>query len=798
MDAVFLKLFNMSIAASWLIIAVIALRLPLRKAPRWLHCVLWAIVAVRLICPFSLESSLSLIPSAEILSATSVRYAQEPAIDSGVLFIDNTLNPIIGESFAPTPGASVNPMHIWMFAAGILWGIGFFGMLVYALVSFGRIRGKVREAIPLRDNIWLCDAVRSPFILGVLRPRIYLSSGTEEEQMKYILVHEQAHLKRRDHWWKPLGYLLLAVYWFNPLVWAAYILLCRDIEMACDEKAIKEMDLPEKKAYSNALVSCSMQRRMIIACPLAFGEVSVKERVKKVLNYRKPAFWIIIAAIVVCAAVAICFLTNPRRDTFDIKIVIPAGSERALCYSAEEISPTGKTVILSSGEGLGDTEVVLKPMHVIEENTYGPTYMTPGMPVKMDLKKGAWFKIGVAASNPTEEDMIVYVRAKGVTVRIADPAAVEVEEKDSSFKPTDDENGPPLSLRKMRQIIGNKNSEEDIITFIGTIVENTMDGVKPFIMVQPMGDEIPYEYVCFILPDGEADWANRVNSVVSITCKSCFEESQPPFGELISIGRVGSSPIIQGHESLDAAIYAAILEQNAPSYPDGSDVACCDFVTLEELSVTPLVGDETHTIILYGWELYQQYAIDEMGIQLVRGSHVPVALTFELDENGYQLKEYWQPRDGSYYVSDVRSKFPSHIVDDGLDSQKYITRQMQSCYKQAIEFSGLDTDAVVGNLLDTICSSPTTSSNPQDYIDAHSWEYRELLYYGVFTRNYCFGRFIKGNETGLKGKIMAIVCEELLQTKGMLPVDAGTAETGQLWYEKLMSSSSIMVEPYLE
>lgn len=708
MDAVFLKLFNMSVAASWLILAVIGLRLLLRRAPRWLLCALWAIVAVRLICPLSIESSLSLIPSAETLSTTAVRYAQEPAIDSGVRFIDSTLNPIISESFAPAPGASVNPLHIWMSVAGGAWGIGLIGMLGYALVSFLRIRGKLREAIPLRDKIWLCDAVKSPFILGVLRPRIYLSSGTEEEQMKYILVHEQAHLKRGDHWWKPLGYMLLAIYWFNPLVWLAYILLCRDIEMACDEKAIKEMNLQEKKAYSDALVSCSMQRRLVMACPLAFGEVGVKERVTKVLSYKKPAFWVIMASIVVCVVMAVCFLTNPRNDTFDIKIVVPAGGEQTFYYSEEEISPTGKTITLSSGEGLGDTEVVLKSMDVMEENTYKPTYMTPGMPVKMDVKKGAWFKIGVAVSNPTEEDMIVYVRAKGVTVRIADPAAAEVEEKDNSYESVGDEDTP-----------------------------------------------------AFI--DGEGD-----------------------------------SPKNQGYESLDAAITAAILGQNASSYLDSYDFACCDFVTLEEMSATPVVGDKTHTIVLYGWVLYQQYAIDKVGIKDLAGSHIPVALTFELNENGYQLKEYWQPRDGSYYVSDVRSKFPAHIVDDGLDSQKYIIRQIQSCYKQAIEFSGLDTDAVIGKLLDTICSSPATSSNPQDYIDAHSWEYRELLYYGGFTLQYCFKRFDDGNETGLEGKVMAVVCEDLLQTKDKLPADAGTAETGQFWYDTLLAHASNMVEPYLD
>lgn len=423
MDAIFLKLLNMSFAASWLILAVMVLRLILKKAPRWVSCILWATVAIRLICPYFFESSFSLIPSAETISSTTVRYAHEPAIDSGVPFINNALNPIISKSFAPTPGASVNPLYIWMFIASIIWVIGSFGLLGYALVSFLRLRGKVREAAPLRDNIWLCDAVKSPFILGLIRPRIYLSSSTNEEQMRYVLAHEQAHIKRRDHWWKFWGYLLLAVYWFNPLVWAAYVLLCRDIEIACDEKVIKDMDVNGKKAYSDTLVSCSMQRRLIMACPLAFGEVGVKERVKAVLNYKKPAFWGIMAAIAACVVAAVCFLTNPIRDTFDIKIVVPAGGEGSVYYSSEEISPNRSRITLSSGEGLGDTEVYLLPTEVRQENVYEPpAYMTPGMPVKMDAEKGGWFKIGVAMSNPTNEDIVVYVRAKGVTVRIADIA----------------------------------------------------------------------------------------------------------------------------------------------------------------------------------------------------------------------------------------------------------------------------------------------------------------------------------------------------------------------------------------
>ena len=320
MEAVFIKVLNMSISAGWLILAVMLLRLLLKKAPKWISVVLWGLVGLRLVFPFSLQSVLSLIPSAEVVSP-SIGYAQHPEINSGVSVIDNAVNPTLGTSLAATPMNSVNPMQIILYLGGIIWTVGIAILLLYGLISYLRLRRKVAEAIPYEKNTWLCDQVKTPFILGVFRPRIYLPSGLNEEETAYVLAHEHAHLKRKDHLWKPLGFLLLTVYWFNPLVWVAYILLCRDIEAACDEKVISDMAMAEKKAYANALVSCSMQRRLILACPLAFGEVGVKERVKGVLNYRKPAFWIIVAALIACAVIAVCFLTNPKDDGPDLSFL---------------------------------------------------------------------------------------------------------------------------------------------------------------------------------------------------------------------------------------------------------------------------------------------------------------------------------------------------------------------------------------------------------------------------------------------------------------------------------------------
>ena len=315
MAAVFLKLLNLSISASWLVLAVLVLRLVSKRSPKWVNVLLWGIVALRLVLPFSIESALSLIPSAETVSPAAVQFDPAPTITSGVSVIDNAVNPSLSEHFAAVPTASVNPLYVWAYLAGWVWLIGLGAMLLYALVSYLRLRRRVSVSLPVQDHIYLCDAISSPFILGVVKPHIYLPSGLDEVQRQNVLAHERAHLARRDHWWKPLGFTLLAVYWFNPVLWLAYTLLCRDIELACDERVIRTMDESAVKTYSTVLLACSMPRKAVITCPLAFGEVGVKERVKNALHYKKPAFWVVAASVAVCVVVAVCFLTNPEHET---------------------------------------------------------------------------------------------------------------------------------------------------------------------------------------------------------------------------------------------------------------------------------------------------------------------------------------------------------------------------------------------------------------------------------------------------------------------------------------------------
>ena len=311
MSEIFLKILNMSISASWLVLAVLLLRLVLKKAPRWVAVLLWGFVAVRLFFPFSIESVLSLIPSTQTVGP-DIMMDWTPTISTGISSLDQVVNPIITQAFAPDPLSSANPLQILIPVASIVWLAGITVMLIYTAISYMLLRRKVATAVLLQNSIYQSENVSSPFVLGIVKPKIYLPFRLAAESLEYVVAHEEAHIRRKDHWWKPLGFLLLALHWFNPLMWLAYILLCRDIELACDEKVIKELDNENRANYTEALVACSVNRRSIAACPLAFGEVGVKERVKSVMNYKKPAFWIVVAAIVACVVVAVCFLTNPK------------------------------------------------------------------------------------------------------------------------------------------------------------------------------------------------------------------------------------------------------------------------------------------------------------------------------------------------------------------------------------------------------------------------------------------------------------------------------------------------------
>lgn len=364
MSKVFLDVLNLSFTAGWLIIAVILIRAILKRAPKRMRCLLWGLVALRLAVPFHIESAFSLVPSADTIPA-DIEYAKVPQVDTGVPAINTVLNPVMEQSFSPDPAASANPLQILIPICAVVWLTGIGIMILYALFSFVLLKRKVAASVLLEKNIYVCDEVKSPFILGIVRPKIYLPSEigkagrTESGSMRdCVLQHERTHLRRGDHFWKPLGFAILCVYWFHPLCWIAYMLFCKDIELACDEKATKDMDDSLRADYCQALLNCSSHGRKRIVCPVAFGEVGIKDRVKSVLNYRKPAFWMILLSIAAAIVVAICFMTNPKSKDANSYIEDESetkdSSARLYWVEEEENQEQFQTLYLSGYTGYVD------------------------------------------------------------------------------------------------------------------------------------------------------------------------------------------------------------------------------------------------------------------------------------------------------------------------------------------------------------------------------------------------------------------------------------------------------------
>lgn len=319
MGRLFLNIVNMSLSASWLMAAVLVVRIVIKKAPGWISVLLWGIVALRLLCPFSVESAFSLVPDSRRIPDTVLSDSgfagQEDPVPAGTVGNapeaaargERPLGGTAGSGYQ-APGVSAG-RHTEVLAA--VWLGGAILLTGYSVWGYRRLRRQVRTAVRLRGNIFQSEHIHSAFVLGMILPKIYVPFQVDRQNLEYVILHEQAHIRRLDHLWKPLGFLLLAVHWFNPLVWFSYALLCRDIERACDEKVVRELGREQRADYSQALLACSVRRRSIAACPLAFGEVGVKGRVKSVLQYKKPAFWIVAAAVAACLAVAVCFLTDP-------------------------------------------------------------------------------------------------------------------------------------------------------------------------------------------------------------------------------------------------------------------------------------------------------------------------------------------------------------------------------------------------------------------------------------------------------------------------------------------------------
>ena len=571
MEAVFLSLVNRSITAGWLVLAVLALRLLLRRAPKSVLCAMWGLVGLRLLCPVSIESPLSLIPSVQTLPETVLTAAQ-PEIYSGVAVIDRVVNPVLTNTLAAAPGESVNPAQVLAGMLPWIWLLGMVGMLGYALFTTLRLRRRVATAVRLEQGVKQSEYVKTPFVLGLIHPTIYLPFHMESADAVHVLAHERAHIRRGDPWWKMLGFVLLAIYWFHPLMWVAYFFLCRDMEAACDEAVIRGLSREGRQGYAAALLRLSAAVPGLHACPLAFGEVGVKARIKGVINYKKPGFWIVTVAVLAAIVVAVCFLTSPAVEKTS-EITLPPAE------NAETVQPQEQ----------------------------------PEAPV----------------------------------------VAEEIEETQET------------------------------------------------------------------------------------------QETEPE-----------SDP-------LEAAVTAAIIQRGEPAFENNTvrtaAFQCFDQQELAFDSDPP----QPNQLTLYGNALYLGFSVEDGILHQTEGSNIPVAITFSCEEEGYELVEYWQPGDGTDYAPDIRAKFPAEAAELALGDQPYLLQQFQLCYAQAVEESGVDPDVAIEAYLQELASEPSTSSNPQDYLEANPVAYRELTYYGAYTTAYCTAQLAQENQNDLRGRLMQILLDEL-------------------------------------
>lgn len=816
---IFVKICNMSITASIVIIAILILRLLLWKVPKRFSYMLWGIVLFRLLCTMSLPSAYSLLnlikmpaltdnfalvdnfissdnsvlvnnaiaPDNSVFVDNSIPLDSAAMEDSSLLldnstFVDNPIlleNAIMSNMKAMISGISEQSVSVLVF----IWILGIIVLFSYSVVSIIRLYRQIGCSMLLRDNIYLADHIPSPFVLGVLRPRIYLPSALSGREQEYIILHEQYHIYRRDYIFKMLAFVALCLHWFNPLVYLAFVLSGKDMEMSCDEAVMRKIDGDIRSEYAASLLKLAVGRRMIAGAPLAFGEGTPKSRIKNVMHYKKPAFWVILIAVIVCVLGGVTLLTNPVERH--------ATMEWAKGLNVEEVEKIELVVLFwdidkqykdFSSEAFADVVALINESRGSylsnHEDVDGGSiffYITMADGVKHEVGNignlylfidGDYFDAGYdwlsswdrytkegnaalpAGFFDTEDEVRSEVKFQA--------KVLEVNDKTLLVKPL--EGSLELDSADLFNI-SLECLEVSPQIDVGTIVEISYNGE----IMESYPAQLGKLYQILVLSEGEED-----------NPQSTMSEE-------------------------DAAIVNAIMEYNIPRYADGYDFACCSFLNLETISATPLVGSTGHIITYYGWAMYMTCNFSKKGIEERGGSHVPVALTFLLDENGYMLQEYWKPRDGSYYISDIREEFPSHIAEEAIDSQKYVMKQIQDCYAQAVAYKHLDTDSIIENLLHEICSGTSAaSSNPQDYIDAHSLTYRELCYYGDFTVQYCLNRFEQGGETGLEGHIMAQLCEELLDVKGKIPMDEKAMSTGQEWYDALKAHASNRIEKYIQ
>ncbi len=459
MEKIFLSVLNMSLTASFVIAAIMLARLPLKKAPKIISYVLWAVAGFRLVFPFTLEGIFSLLPFKSTPIPTDIATQAVPRIDSGITVVDNAVSAVLP---AAIPAASANPLQIWLMVGSYIWLVGVTVMLIYSIVSIVFLKKQLRSATLVEGHLYEAGNLKTPFVIGLFSPKIYIPAGLSGEERTYIILHEQTHIRRHDHAVKLFAYFVLCLHWFNPFAWAAFLLMGADMEMSCDERVIKEMGENTKKAYSMSLISMAAGHRIIGGSPLAFGEGGMKERIKNVLNFKKPSRVIIIAAVVLVAVLTVGLAMSKSADDASVKAAVTAdGKAQPITIDSYEnppYVPLGSTIKLQINEDFPDT---INVTDIIVRSDGSPKYdrrldkeveyavsgnaisfavennwVTALSSNSEDYKKGntyRWYYVQCGWRNGDEKEYAIYVRTDAaITFEDIDPDKVSF----SIFVPT--------------------------------------------------------------------------------------------------------------------------------------------------------------------------------------------------------------------------------------------------------------------------------------------------------------------------------------------------------------------------
>ncbi len=653
----FLGIVNMTITASVVIVVVLLLRLLLARLPKRFSYVLWGIVLFRLLCPISLPSPISVLDVTEGRATDRGGMEYFSQTDQGEISASMTLLPQTDQAADDHPGvnAVISFRERMVPALALAWFLGAIVMLGISIWSMARLVKRVECSMRLKENIYLADHIFSPFVLGLVRPRIYLPSGLSAEEREYILLHEQYHIKRKDYIFKILAFIALCLHWFNPLAWLAFVLAGRDMEMSCDEAVMKRMDQDVRREYAGLLLQLSTGKRLIFGTPLAFGEGNPKGRIKNIMHVKKPAVFVVAASVAVCIAAAGCLMTNPAESRPSMKwarelsedevayvelVVMPQSPEKQYRYFDEnEVTELVGLIRESRGKYLANHE----------ETDGGSIFFY------LTMKDGTTHKVGNIGN--------VYLNVDG-----------DYYDAGYEWLSTWDDSFGAGNERLPAGFYENPDQGSVSVEFQARVIE-ARDG---YLLVEPVEGA------------AERGSADRID----VPIQHIDPSPEPEVGDLVEI-------------SYDGMIMESYPAQLGEVYE----------ITVLEEGAGPAETEQSNN------------ATDPAKTEQSNGATDPA-------------------------------------------------------------------EEVLEGLLLEICSGGAeASSNPGDYLAASPRQYQELLSYGDATVRYCFRRFERGNETGLEGQLMALICQELLESEGKIPAEAAD---GQAWYEALKAHGSNVVEAYLE